>query len=139
MREMIKLENAWRGEVRGDDLVRAVFLGGIVVYGGTVVYGGIKILLSFAMIWGWVLTTLRICRFTHLGTTPTPECKQNENCTICFSEYTSPVKLKCSHIFCSECIRTWLDREHTCPICRTIVTKEDNNYRNGESMFPCIF
>ncbi|CAK5073690.1 unnamed protein product [Meloidogyne enterolobii] len=106
----------------------------------TVVYGGIKILLSFAMIWGWILTTLRIFRFTHLGTTPTPsECKQNENCTICFSEYTSPVKLKCSHIFCSECIRTWLDREHTCPICRTIVTKEDNNYRNGESMFPCIF
>ena len=32
-----------------------------------------------------------------------------------------PIKLTCSHLFCDNCISTWLARERTCPMCRTIV------------------
>jgi hypothetical protein len=77
----------------------------------TVIYGGVKvfqrteglwesfmisfkILLGLAMAWGWLLTTLRIFRSTHLGTSPTEaERKQHEQCTICFGEFVAPIKV----------------------------------------------
>uniref|UniRef100_A0A914HWI5 RING-type domain-containing protein n=1 Tax=Globodera rostochiensis TaxID=31243 RepID=A0A914HWI5_GLORO len=106
----------------------------------TVLYGGIKLLFGFALFWAWLLSTLRFFRSAHIGTLPSEaECGQSEQCTICFSDFRVPIKLKCSHIFCTECIRTWLDREVTCPICRAVVTRQDNHYRNGDSMLPCVF
>jgi len=30
----------------------------------------------------------------------------------------SPFALKCGHIFCNSCIRSWLERHNTCPVCR---------------------
>lgn len=35
--------------------------------------------------------------------------------------YRSPVKLACTHIFCSDCCGEWFERERTCPICRAAV------------------
>ncbi|KAL3102857.1 hypothetical protein niasHT_015067 [Heterodera trifolii] len=106
----------------------------------TVLYGGIKLLFGLALVWAWVLATLRFFRSTHIGSLASEaECGQGEQCTICFSDFRAPIKLKCSHIFCTECIRTWLDREVTCPICRAVVTREDNHFRNGDSMLPCVF
>ena len=54
----------------------------------------------------------------------------NDDCCICFSGYdlneykgrTTPfslaVKLKCGHIFHENCIKKWIDKSGTCPICR---------------------
>ncbi|KAL3125318.1 hypothetical protein niasHT_006261 [Heterodera trifolii] len=101
----------------------------------TVLYGGIKLLFGLAL----VLATLRF-RSTHIGSLASEaECGQGEQCTICFSNFRAPIKLKCSNIFCAESIRTWLDREVTCPICRAVVTREDNHFSNGDSMLPCVF
>jgi hypothetical protein len=33
----------------------------------------------------------------------------------------TPIKLNCSHLFCDTCISTWLARNRSCPMCRTIV------------------
>lgn len=42
----------------------------------------------------------------------------DEICTICFSKYKDPAKLKCEHIFCYECINNWIKVKLECPICR---------------------
>ena len=45
-------------------------------------------------------------------------------CCICFNTYEqtdSVSKLKCSHIFHKNCIKTWLNKAGTCPICRSNV------------------
>lgn len=40
-------------------------------------------------------------------------------CSICHDTLTNPIRIaSCQHIFCSECIDEWLERESTCPLCR---------------------
>lgn len=47
------------------------------------------------------------------------ENDDDECCAICYSELNKdPVKLKCDHIFHSECIKEWVKSSATCPICR---------------------
>ena len=43
-----------------------------------------------------------------------PELK----CPICTSPFREPVSLSCQHTFCRECIRNWIDENHSCPTCR---------------------
>jgi len=103
----------------------------------TFLYSVVKFLIGLSICWSWLRISIRLFCYAHLGSTPREEeLKHAEHCTICFGEFTAPIKLNCGHIFCSDCIRTWLDREVTCPICRAIVTKEDNHYRRGNSIFP---
>lgn len=49
----------------------------------------------------------------------------NENeeniCPICQDSYKSPVILKCKHTFCQDCVCVWLDKENSCPMCRSRV------------------
>ena len=42
-----------------------------------------------------------------------------KNCPICFDEFqdTTLRKLKCSHIFCQECLVEWLSENKKCPVC----------------------
>lgn len=49
-------------------------------------------------------------------------------CTICFEKKLQDemMKTKCNHIFCSTCLNYWLKKNITCPICRQIVYKFDN-------------
>ncbi|XP_035441023.2 RING finger and transmembrane domain-containing protein 2 [Spodoptera frugiperda] len=71
-----------------------------------------------------------------LGTKPSREqlSAAGEACPICHDEYTTPVRLDCSHIFCELCISAWLDREHTCPLCRAKVSDEPT-WRDGSTTF----
>ena len=39
-------------------------------------------------------------------------------CSICQDTMSQPLKLRCKHIFCEECIGEWLERDITCPLCR---------------------
>jgi hypothetical protein len=54
------------------------------------------------------------------------------NCSICFEEYQTPIKLHCLHIFCLKCItRAIYQVNHNCPLCRnpiqqSIINKLDN-------------
>ncbi|XP_050680192.1 RING finger and transmembrane domain-containing protein 2 isoform X2 [Leptidea sinapis] len=72
----------------------------------------------------------------NLGTKPTGEqmVSAGESCPICHDEYTTPVRLDCSHIFCELCIAAWLDREHTCPLCRARVADEPT-WRDGSTTY----
>ena len=44
------------------------------------------------------------------------------DCPICFEALETPLALSpCGHLFCEDCASEWLDREHTCPLCRASV------------------
>ena len=46
---------------------------------------------------------------------------QVNDCAVCLEEFkngANVTKLKCGHLFCSECIEKWLSNSITCPCCR---------------------
>lgn len=45
----------------------------------------------------------------------------NLECSICLNKFSDDNKgyeLKCEHIFHKDCIKEWMERSKTCPICR---------------------
>ena len=48
------------------------------------------------------------------------ELKENETCIICHDNMTptSSKKLDCGHIFHVGCIKKWMQKSFTCPVCR---------------------
>ncbi|QDZ19203.1 E3 ubiquitin-protein ligase synoviolin/Hrd1 [Chloropicon primus] len=51
------------------------------------------------------------------------EIGENSVCIICREEMVAGAakKLHCGHIFHANCLRSWLERQQTCPMCRTPV------------------
>ncbi|KAG5224402.1 ERAD-associated E3 ubiquitin-protein ligase HRD1B [Salix suchowensis] len=47
-------------------------------------------------------------------------------CIICREEMTTAKKLLCGHLFHVHCLRSWLERQHTCPTCRALVVPLEN-------------
>ncbi len=65
----------------------------------------------------------------------------SSDCSICHEIIRKPaIVLDCSHIFCEDCLQEWLDRESTCPLCRSRThshTPIPTTYRDGHtSLFP---
>ncbi|VDD91697.1 unnamed protein product [Enterobius vermicularis] len=89
----------------------------------------------------WLNSTRYVHRLVSVGTKPSPaDIDYQQRCAICFANYDTPIELSCRHIFCEECISTWLDKEHSCPLCRAIVTKEDNFWKSGDTcLLPQVF
>ncbi|BFU20410.1 zinc finger domain containing protein [Entamoeba histolytica] len=53
----------------------------------------------------------------------TKETGQNQfECLICLDTAQNAVVTQCGHMFCWECLREWLTRQETCPICKSKVT-----------------
>ncbi|KAM6465080.1 E3 ubiquitin-protein ligase RNFT1 [Liasis olivaceus] len=60
------------------------------------------------------------------------QCAEADDlCSICQAEFQKPVVLLCQHIFCEECIALWLNREKTCPLCRTVLSSHINKWYDG--------
>lgn len=53
-------------------------------------------------------------------------------CIICREEMVvgSCKKLPCRHIFHTSCLRSWFQRQQSCPICRLDVLQSDNTQQN---------
>lgn len=73
-------------------------------------------------------------RKVKYGSIPTKEDieKTGDQCAICHDTYTTPVLLKCNHIFCENCIGSWFRTETTCPMCRAKVA-EDMSWLDGQT------
>lgn len=72
----------------------------------------------------------------------TPEMVENV-CSICLNPFHVGLKVKktkCNHIFHKECINSWLEKNLTCPICRTVINETnskllDQNYLHMRPSF----
>lgn len=54
-------------------------------------------------------------------------------CIICREEMTTAKKLPCGHIFHEHCLKSWLERQNTCPTCRASVESRDNSLSTSHS------
>ncbi|XP_034738664.1 E3 ubiquitin-protein ligase synoviolin [Etheostoma cragini] len=62
--------------------------------------------------------------------TPEDLLASDNVCIICREEMvTGAKKLPCNHIFHSSCLRSWFQRQQTCPTCRMDVLRATNNNR----------
>ncbi|EOA35136.1 hypothetical protein CARUB_v10020264mg [Capsella rubella] len=58
--------------------------------------------------------------------TPEELSSNDATCIICREEMTTAKKLVCGHLFHVHCLRSWLERQNTCPTCRALVVPADN-------------
>jgi DNA repair protein RAD5 len=54
----------------------------------------------------------------------TLENDEEKTCLICF-EVTDLTLTKCGHLFCRLCIKEWLNRNNSCPMCKKLITLGD--------------
>ncbi|KAJ6817626.1 ERAD-associated E3 ubiquitin-protein ligase HRD1B-like [Iris pallida] len=50
----------------------------------------------------------------------------DETCIICREEMITAKKLLCGHLFHVHCLRSWLERQNTCPTCRALVVPPES-------------
>ncbi|KAJ4951452.1 hypothetical protein NE237_028284 [Protea cynaroides] len=58
--------------------------------------------------------------------TPEELNSSDATCIICREEMVTAKKLLCGHLFHVNCLRSWLERQHTCPTCRALVVPPEN-------------
>lgn len=58
--------------------------------------------------------------------TPEELNASDATCIICREEMTIAKRLSCGHLFHVHCLRSWLERQHTCPTCRAVVAPPDS-------------
>lgn len=46
-------------------------------------------------------------------------------CSICTGVLDEPVETPCRHVFCSSCVKPWLNTKTTCPQCRNLTYPKD--------------
>ena len=56
--------------------------------------------------------------FLSTSLTAVDHAAKGQDCTICLSDLTDPVRLPCGHVFDRDCIRQWLEQRgrQTCPL-----------------------
>eukprot|EP01024_Parvocaulis_polyphysoides_P057701 TRINITY_DN61561_c0_g1_i1.p1 TRINITY_DN61561_c0_g1~~TRINITY_DN61561_c0_g1_i1.p1 ORF type:complete len:200 (+),score=0.73 TRINITY_DN61561_c0_g1_i1:1-600(+) len=68
-----------------------------------------------------------------------------DQCPICQERLSQtnmfPIKLECGHIFCEDCIMEWLERDRTCPMCRSNIKPHGlKSFGDGRTtILPWIF
>ncbi|RNA41043.1 RING finger and transmembrane domain-containing 2-like [Brachionus plicatilis] len=69
------------------------------------------------------------------GTNTVVNDSEDQICPICQDRYKNPINLKCQHVFCADCVSIWLDKENSCPMCRTKLFINKPKYRDGSTSF----
>ena len=74
---------------------------------------------------GGLILFLNFCVLSSYPDATPEELQQGDNvCIICREEMTTGCKkLPCNHIFHTSCLRSWFQRQQTCPTCRMDVLR----------------
>ncbi|XP_031378964.1 ERAD-associated E3 ubiquitin-protein ligase HRD1B-like isoform X2 [Punica granatum] len=67
--------------------------------------------------------------------TPEELDASDATCIICREEMTTAKKLLCGHLFHVHCLRSWLERQNTCPTCRAPVVPAENGTSSGSGHY----
>ncbi|KAG6426234.1 hypothetical protein SASPL_110454 [Salvia splendens] len=59
-------------------------------------------------------------------------------CIICREEMTAAKKLVCGHLFHVNCLRSWLERQNTCPTCRALVIPPEHGTSMSSTMINSL-
>ena len=71
-----------------------------------------------------------IAQHNYLGELRNWEDPNHERvCVICSSTFQYGSITKCGHIYCRDCLKTWLRERSTCPICKTYI-RGKNGYQS---------
>ena len=64
----------------------------------------------------------------------------DDPCSICFCEYMEKDKIitlpVCKHKFHFNCLKPWLMKNHTCPVCRNFIRKNMIEFYHGPFEMP---
>lgn len=61
--------------------------------------------------------------------------KELLTCPVCHEDHKDVDNItltKCTHIFCKDCLKTWLEEKESCPLCREKLIWRDNTNRGEE-------
>lgn len=61
-----------------------------------------------------LLVNMSLFEVSKFDPQPSPELI----CCICYCVLNEPRESRCRHVFCKDCIETWLRNHQTCPTCR---------------------
>jgi hypothetical protein len=53
---------------------------------------------------------------------------EKKNCVICLNDFEQGQKatiIPCTHLFHTDCIRSWFETQNTCPICKYVINGEE--------------
>ncbi|PIA98759.1 hypothetical protein CB0940_03758 [Cercospora beticola] len=59
---------------------------------------------------------------------------ESDQCDICYDAMVEPAHTPCGHVYCLECLLTWLDENNTCPTCRTKLFEQDTDDESDDEM-----
>lgn len=76
-----------------------------------------------------ILESIKIDKLTDNSS----EIKNQSNCLVCLEDFQveeSVIKLDCKHCFHDNCLKDWLNKHNTCPVCRLELETDDIDYEN---------
>ena len=53
--------------------------------------------------------------------------RADHTCIVCREDMRSGKRLPCHHVFHMECLKSWLERQQNCPICRSVITASNTS------------
>ncbi|XP_031193503.1 RING finger and transmembrane domain-containing protein 2 [Mastomys coucha] len=119
----------WYKYIMGDDSSNSYFLGGILI----ILYSLCKSFDICGRVGGLRKALKLLCTSQNYGVRATgQQCTEaGAVCAICQAEFRDPMILLCQHVFCEECLCLWLDRERTCPLCRSVAVDTLRCWKDG--------
>lgn len=119
----------WYKYIMGDDSSNSYFLGGVLI----VLYSLCKSFDICGRVGGLRKALKLLCTSQNYGVRATgQQCTEaGAVCAICQAEFRDPMILLCQHVFCEECLCLWLDRERTCPLCRSVAVDTLRCWKDG--------
>ncbi|XP_077417658.1 E3 ubiquitin-protein ligase RNFT2 isoform X3 [Vanacampus margaritifer] len=119
----------WYKYIMGEEPSAGYFLGAALI----IIYSVCKSLDICSRASALRKALVLLCRSQSYGVRAgSQQCSEaGDVCAICQADFREPVALLCQHVFCEECVSSWLDRERACPLCRATVVETLRCWKDG--------